>query len=77
MPLVTKMVENNPLLMVAQMNFELFGNVNLFISCLMPMLEVVHALITLHIKRMFLFVIMLQQSRFAKDNCIFTIQILP
>ncbi len=79
MPLITKMVEDNPLLMVAQVNFELFGNVNLLISlfCLMPMLEVVHALIKLHIKRMFLFVVMLQQLRFAKDNYIFIIQIIP
>jgi len=63
MPLITKMVENNPFLMVAQVNFEHFCDVNLFISlfCLMPMLEVVHALIKLHIKRMILFVIILQQ----------------
>jgi len=79
MPLITKMVENNPFFMVARVNFELFCDVNLLISlfCLMPMLEVVHALIKLHIKGMFLFVIMLQQSRFAKDSCILIIQILP
>jgi hypothetical protein len=53
--------------------FELFYDVNLLISlfCLMSMWEAMHTLIKLHIKKMFLFVIMLQQSRFAKDSCIF------
>jgi hypothetical protein len=79
MPLITKMVEDNPFFMVVQVNFKFFCDGNLLVSlfCLMLMLEVVHALIKLHIKRMFLFVIMLQQSRFAKDSCILIIQILP
>jgi hypothetical protein len=63
MPLITKMVEDSPFLMIVQVNFELFCDVNLFISlfCLMSMLEVVHALVKLHIKEMILFVIILQQ----------------
>jgi hypothetical protein len=79
MPLITKMVEDNPFMMVASVNFKFFCDVNLFISlfCLMPMLETIHALIKLRIRGMALFVIMLQQSRFAKDNYILIIQILP
>jgi hypothetical protein len=55
MPLITKMVEDNPFFMVAWVNFKFFYDVNLFISffCLMPMLEVVHALIKLHTKGIF------------------------
>jgi len=47
MPLVAKMVEDNPSLMVAKVNFELLCDVNLLISlsCLLPMLETIHALI--------------------------------
>jgi hypothetical protein len=47
MPLVAKMVEDNPSLMVAKDNFELLCDVNLLISlsCLLPMLETIHALI--------------------------------
>jgi hypothetical protein len=47
MPLVAKMVEDNPFLMVAMDYFELLCDVNLlvFLSCLLPMLEIIHPLI--------------------------------
>jgi hypothetical protein len=79
MQLVAKMDEDSPLFMIARVNFKFICDLDLFISlsCLMPMLEIVHGLIKLTQKRDFLFVIMLQKSRFAKDNYIFTIQILP
>ncbi len=47
-PLVAKiMAKDNPSSMVAMVNFELFCDVNLLnsLSCLMLMLEIVHALI--------------------------------
>jgi hypothetical protein len=47
MPLIAKMVEDNPFFMAIQVNFELFCDVNLFISLLdlMHMLETIHLLI--------------------------------
>jgi hypothetical protein len=47
MPLVAKMTEDSPSLMAAPVNFKLLCDVNLIISlsCLMPILETVHALI--------------------------------
>jgi hypothetical protein len=47
MPLVAKMIENNPFMMVAQVNFKFFCDVNLLfsLSCLMPTLETIHVLI--------------------------------
>ncbi len=47
MPLIAKMVENNPFFMVVQVNFKLLCDVNLFIFLfdLMPMLETIHPLI--------------------------------
>jgi hypothetical protein len=41
------MVEDSPSIMFAKVNFELLYDVNLiiFLSCLLPMLEIVHALI--------------------------------
>jgi hypothetical protein len=47
MPLIAKMVKDNPILTVVQANFELFCDVNLFISLfdLMSMLETIHPLI--------------------------------
>jgi hypothetical protein len=46
-PLVVKMAEDSPFLMAAQLNFKLLCDVDLLISlsCLMPMLEIVHGLI--------------------------------
>jgi hypothetical protein len=44
MPLIAKMAKDNAFFMVAKVNFELFCDVNLFIS-LSCMLETVHALI--------------------------------
>jgi len=47
-PLVVKiMAKHNPSFMVAMVNFEILCNVNLLnsLSCLMFMLEIVHALI--------------------------------
>jgi hypothetical protein len=45
--ILAKMAKNNPLVMFIKVNFELFCDVNLFISlsCLLPMLEIVHAFI--------------------------------
>jgi hypothetical protein len=47
MLLVAKMVEGNPSIMIANVNFELLHDVNLliFLSCLLPMLETIHVLI--------------------------------
>jgi hypothetical protein len=47
MPLLANMVECNPSIMSTKVNFELSFDVNLFIylSCLLPMLEIIHALI--------------------------------
>jgi len=47
MPLIAKMVENSPSLMAPKVYFELLCDVNLLItlSCLLPMLETIHALI--------------------------------
>jgi hypothetical protein len=47
MPLIANMAKDIPSLMVAQVNFKFFCDVNLLISfsCLMPMLETIHALI--------------------------------
>jgi hypothetical protein len=47
MSLLAKMVEYSPSIMSIKVNFEVFCDVNLFIylSCLLPMLEIVHALI--------------------------------
>jgi len=47
MPLVAKMVEDSPSLMAPRVYFELLCDVNLLItlSCLLPMLETIHALI--------------------------------
>jgi hypothetical protein len=47
MPLVAKMAKNSPSLTVAWVNLKFQCDVNLFISLssLMPMLEIVHALI--------------------------------
>jgi hypothetical protein len=47
MPLVAKMAEDNPSLMVAKVNFELLYNANLLISLsyLLLMLKTIHALI--------------------------------
>lgn len=46
MPLIAKMVEDNPFLMAIHVNFELLCNVNLFISLfdLMSILETIHPL---------------------------------
>ncbi len=62
MPLVAKMAKDNPFMMATWVNFELLSDVNLFISlsCLMPMLEIIHALIKYAHKKDFLFIIMLQ-----------------
>jgi len=53
MPLVAKMAEDSPALMVAWVNFKFCCDVNLLISffSLMPMLEIVHALIKFASKR--------------------------
>jgi hypothetical protein len=53
MPLFAKMVEDTPSTMFAKMNFELFCDVNFFISlsCLLPMLKIIHALIKISQKR--------------------------
>jgi hypothetical protein len=61
MPLIAKMVENNPFFMTIHVNFELLCDVNLFISLfdLMSMLETIHPLIKFAHKQDFLFVIML------------------
>ncbi len=47
MSLLANMVECNPSIMSTKMNFEFFCDVNLFIylSCLLPMLKTIHALI--------------------------------
>jgi hypothetical protein len=47
MPLVAKMVKDSPSLMATWVNFEFCCDVNLFVSLfsLMPMLEIIHALI--------------------------------
>jgi hypothetical protein len=47
MPLVAKMAKNSPSLTIAWVNLKFQCDVNLFISLssLMPMLEIVHALI--------------------------------
>jgi hypothetical protein len=48
-----KMVKDNPSIMFTKVNFELLCDVNLFIflSCLLPMLEIIHALIKFTKKR--------------------------
>jgi len=47
MPLVAKMAKDNPSFMVAKVNFELLYDMNLivFLSCLIHMLKIIHALI--------------------------------
>ncbi len=52
-PLITKMAKDNASLMVAKVNFEFFCDMNLLISlsCMLPMLETVHALIKFAHKR--------------------------
>ncbi len=47
MPLLAKMIKDNISIMFAKVNFELLRNINLliFLSCLLSMLEIVHALI--------------------------------
>jgi hypothetical protein len=47
MPLLAKMIENSLSIMSAKVNFELLCDVNLVtsLSYLLPMLEIVHALI--------------------------------
>jgi hypothetical protein len=52
-PLLAKMAKNNPLIMSAKVNFELLCDVNLFnfLSYLLPMLEIIHALIKFAQKR--------------------------
>jgi hypothetical protein len=47
MSLLAKMTKDNPSIMSIKVNFELLCDVNLFISlsCLLPMLEIFHALI--------------------------------
>jgi hypothetical protein len=47
------MAKDNASLMVVRVNFELFCDVNLFISfsCMLPMLETIHALIKFAQKR--------------------------
>ncbi len=49
MPLLAKMAKDNILIMSAKVNFELFCDVNLciFLCCLLPILEIIHALIKL------------------------------
>jgi hypothetical protein len=53
MPLLAKMAKDNPSIMFAKVNFELLCDVNLliFLCCLLPTLEIIHALIKLAQKR--------------------------
>jgi hypothetical protein len=51
MPLLAKMTEDSPSIMSARVNFELHVNLLIFFSCLLPMLEIVHALIKFAQKR--------------------------
>jgi hypothetical protein len=55
MPLLAKMAKDTPSIMFAKMNFELLCDINLFIflSSLLPMLEIVHALIKFEQKKDF------------------------
>jgi hypothetical protein len=55
MPLLAKMVKDIPSITFAKMNFELICDINLliFISSLLPVLEIVHALIKFEQKRNF------------------------
>jgi hypothetical protein len=52
-PLLAKMAKNNPLIMFAKVNFELLCDVNLliFLSYLLSVLEIIHALIKFAQKR--------------------------
>jgi hypothetical protein len=47
MPLLANMAKDNPSIMSTKVNFELLCDINLliFFSCLLPMLEIVHAFI--------------------------------
>jgi hypothetical protein len=53
MPLLAKMAKDNPSIMFAKVNFKFFCDVNLliFLCCLLPMLEIIHALIKFAQKR--------------------------
>jgi len=47
MPLLANMAQCNSSIMSTKVNFEFFCDVNLliYLSCLLPMLEIIHALI--------------------------------
>jgi len=53
MPLLAKIAKDNPSIMSTKVNFELLCDVNLliFLCCLLPMLEIIYALIKLAQKR--------------------------
>jgi hypothetical protein len=78
MPLVAKMAKDIPSLMDARVNFELICNVNLLISlsCLLHMLETIHALIKFSQKKNVFVCDYVQSLKFAKDNITLIIQIM-
>ncbi len=45
-PLLAKIAENGPFILIAKINYELLCDVNLliFLACLLPMLETIHGL---------------------------------
>jgi uncharacterized membrane protein len=77
MPLMAKMAKDNTSITSSKVNFDLLCDINLLISlsCLSPMLKIVHALIKFAQTRMYLHVDMLQPSRSSKVNYTFTMWI--
>lgn len=77
MPLMAKMAKDNPSITSSKVNFDLLCDINLLISvsCSLPMLKIVHALIKFAQTRMYLYVDMLQPSRSSKVNYTFTMWI--